>query len=133
MAEWLGTGLQNLLHRFESGSDLNPRKAPHAGLFLFPILGCASWLARNPGLEITERVALPWVDRPSSRIGERLVAASQSDVALPWVERPSSRIGERLAAASQSDVALPWVERPSSRIGELAAAASQSGKCAPWG
>lgn len=23
MAEWLGTGLQNLLHRFESGSDLN--------------------------------------------------------------------------------------------------------------
>ena len=23
MAEWLGRGLQNLLHRFESGSDLN--------------------------------------------------------------------------------------------------------------
>ena len=27
MAEWLGRGLQNLLHRFESGSDL--KEKPH--------------------------------------------------------------------------------------------------------
>jgi hypothetical protein len=28
MAEWLGTGLQNLLQRFESASDLHQRKYP---------------------------------------------------------------------------------------------------------
>jgi hypothetical protein len=36
MAEWLGTGLQNLLQRFESASDLNSRKVPRiAGYFCY--------------------------------------------------------------------------------------------------
>lgn len=37
MAERLGTGLQNLLHRFESGSDLKKIKTPliHTRAFLF--------------------------------------------------------------------------------------------------
>ena len=34
MAEWLGNGLQNHVHRFESGSDLNETQAK-AWVFLF--------------------------------------------------------------------------------------------------
>lgn len=34
MAEWLGTGLQNPLQRFESASDLRKKPLSNQGLFL---------------------------------------------------------------------------------------------------
>jgi hypothetical protein len=38
MAERLGTGLQNPLHRFESGSDLHPKNTPNGVFFLTEVL-----------------------------------------------------------------------------------------------
>ena len=35
LAEGLGTGLQNLLLRFKSGSDLNKQETPERSLLLF--------------------------------------------------------------------------------------------------
>jgi hypothetical protein len=36
MAEWLGRGLQNLVHRFNSGSRLQPKTPVKTGVFVFP-------------------------------------------------------------------------------------------------
>lgn len=35
MAEWLGSGLQNRLHRFESGSDLKQKAQSKDWAFIF--------------------------------------------------------------------------------------------------
>ena len=54
MAEWLGTGLQNPLHRFDSGRRLlrMPRKM---GIYLFSLLGIGSPIWRQFGNDLLRR------------------------------------------------------------------------------
>lgn len=47
LAEWLGTGLQNRLRRFESATDLQQKRDKSNGLSLFLLLVCSVLCAKH--------------------------------------------------------------------------------------
>lgn len=51
MAEWLGRGLQNLVHRFESGRRLRITKEPLLAGRGFLLIMCANQVPMNKFLE----------------------------------------------------------------------------------
>ena len=70
MAEWLGRGLQNLLHRFESGSDLNKKSLirEYRAFFVSSASELAQGRQEYKKIEAEKQLRLFWLKGPLFRI-----------------------------------------------------------------